>query len=305
MGRAMIKIRYRDSNELSPGLHAAAERHGRSTTVYLLSGLTAAERRAALRRLRLSARMGYCPRLPAAQLALALLLDRIRTTIGQAGAVFRLHPAGSTVPVMVISGGAIAFLLLSTVSIRVLHRNGASTASSAAGTSPVASAAAIPITGISQGRAAGLGGPGQGSGNSQPGPGALGGSSLVRSPAQAGAGGRGQGNGSGTSGGSSGSGSSGSGSSGSGSSGSGTTGTGTTGSGTAGGTTLSGGADPTPATAASRGAVGTAPAAGVTTPPAAPAAANPAPSSGPSSSSGNSGGGVCVDVGPLGICLDV
>ena len=260
MGRAMIKIRYRDSNELSPGLHAAAERHGRSTTVYLLSGLTAAERRAALRRLRLSARMGYCPRLPAAQLALALLLDRIRTTIGQAGAVFRLHPAGSTVPVMVISGGAIAFLVLSTVSIRVLHRNGASTASSAAGTSPVASAAAIPITGISQGRAAGLGGPGQGSGNSQPGPGALGGSSLVRSPAQAG---------------------------------------------TAGGTTLSGGADPTPATAASRGAVGTAPAAGVTTPPAAPAAANPAPSSGPSSSSGSSGGGVCVDVGPLGICLDV
>ena len=207
MGRAMIKIRYRDSNDLSPGLHAAAERHGRSTTVYLLSGLTAAERRAALRRLRLSARMGYCPRLPAAQLALALLLDRIRTTIGQAGAVFRLHPAGSTVPVMVISGGAIAFLVLSTVSIRVLHPGRASTASSAAGTSPVASAAAIPITGTSQGRAAGPGGP---SGNTQPGPGALGGSSLVRSPAQAGAGGRGQGNGSGTSGGSGGSGSSGS-----------------------------------------------------------------------------------------------
>ena len=293
MGRAMIKIRYRDSNELSPGLHAAAERHGRSTTVYLLSGLTAAERRAALRRLRLSARMGYCPRLPAAQLALALLLDRIRTTIGQAGAVFRLHPAGSTVPVMVISGGAIAFLVLSTVSIRVLHPGRASTASSAAGTSPVASAAAIPITGTSQGRAAGPGGP---SGNTQPGPGALGGSSLVRSPAQAGAGDRGQG--SGTSGGSGGSGSSGSGSS-----SSGTTGTGTTGSGTAGGTTLTGAADPTSATAASQGAVGTAPAAGVTTPPAAPpaAAANPAPS--PSSSS--SPGGVCVDVGPLGICLDV
>ena len=297
MGRAMIKIRYRDSNDLSPGLHAAAERHGRSTTVYLLSGLTAAERRAALRRLRLSARMGYCPRLPAAQLALALLLDRIRTTVGQAGAVFRLHPAGSTVPVMVISGGAIAFLVLSTVSIRVLHPGRASTASSAAGTSPVASAAAIPITGTSQGRAAGPGGP---SGNTQPGPGALGGSSLVRSPAQAGAGGRGQGNGSGTSGGSGGSGSSGSESSGSGSSSSGTTGTGTTDSGTAGGTTLTRGADPTSATAASQGAVGTAPAAGVTTPPPA-AAANPAPS--PSSSS--SPGGVCVDVGPLGICLDV
>ena len=35
-GLRMIKIRYRDPNELSPGLHAAAERHGRSTMVYLL-----------------------------------------------------------------------------------------------------------------------------------------------------------------------------------------------------------------------------------------------------------------------------
>src|ERR1700692_783935 len=116
----MIKIRYRDPNELSPGLHAAAECHGRGTTVYLLSGLTAAQRRAALRRLRLSARMGYCPRLPAAQLVLALVADRIRTGAGRAGAVFRSHPAGSTVPVMVVSAGAIAFLLFSTVSIRVL-----------------------------------------------------------------------------------------------------------------------------------------------------------------------------------------
>src|ERR1035437_5351673 len=117
----MIKIRYRDPNELSPGLHAAAECHGRGTTVYLLAGLTAAQRRSALRRLRLSARMGYCPRLPAAQLALALFTGRIRTGVGQTGAVFRSHPAGSTVPVMVVSAGAIAFLLLSTVSIRVLH----------------------------------------------------------------------------------------------------------------------------------------------------------------------------------------
>jgi hypothetical protein len=54
----MIKIRYRDPNELSPGLHAAAECHGRGTTVYLLAGLTAAQRRSALRRLRLSARQG-------------------------------------------------------------------------------------------------------------------------------------------------------------------------------------------------------------------------------------------------------
>jgi hypothetical protein len=44
----MIRVRYRDSNEFSPGLHAAAERHGRITTVYLLPGLTKPERRSAL-----------------------------------------------------------------------------------------------------------------------------------------------------------------------------------------------------------------------------------------------------------------
>jgi hypothetical protein len=117
----VIRIRYLDPNELSPGLHAAAEQHGRSTIVYLISGLTAAERRAALRRLRLSARMGCSPELPVPQLALALLADRIKTATGRTGAVFRLHPAGSTVPVMMVSAGAIAFLALSAVSIRVLH----------------------------------------------------------------------------------------------------------------------------------------------------------------------------------------
>jgi hypothetical protein len=278
----MIKIRYRDANELSPGLHAAAERHGRSTTVYLLSGLTAQERRAALRRLRLSARMGYCPRLPAGQLALALLADRIRITIGHAGAVFRLHPAGSTVPVMVLSGGAIAFLVLSTVSIRVLHNQRTTAQSSAVGTSPVASAAAIPISGASQGRAAGLGGggPGQGSGNTQltpPGSGGPGGSSLGTSPAQTRAGGRGQGTGSGTGGG-----------------------------GTAAGTTLSGGADPRPTSAAGAGttpaAASTTPAAGATTPAAAAAtSSSAAPKPAPSASRG----GICLNLGPLGICLDI
>ena len=63
----------------------------------------------------MSARMGYCPALPAPQLALARLADRIRTGLGQAGAVFRSHPAASTVPLMVVSAGAIAFLLLATV----------------------------------------------------------------------------------------------------------------------------------------------------------------------------------------------
>ncbi|SRR5712691_4395328 len=279
----MIKIRYRDSNELSPGLHAAAERHGRRTTVYLLSGLTAQERRAALRRLRLSARMGYCPRLPAPQLALALLADRVRTTIGQAGAVFRMHPAGSTVPVMVISAGAIAFLVLSTVSIRVLHNPRTASQSSASGTLPVASARAVPISGPSPGQAAGaLGGPGNpgnlgqpGSGSQQgaqgqPGSGGLGGSSLATSPGRAG---------SGTGGGNQGSGSG-------------------SGSVTGGATTLSGGANPAlpPASAAAS----TTPAASTATA-SSPSSAAPKPA--PSRTA--SPGGVCLDVGPLGICLNV
>jgi len=255
----MIRIRYRDPSELSPGLHAAAERHGRTTTVYLLSGLTAAERRRALRRLRLSARMGHCPRLPAAQLGLALVADRIRTSIGQAGAVFRLHPAGSTVPVMVLSGGAIAFLLFSTVSIRVLHdpRTGPA---SGPGTSPAASAAPVPITRSSEGGAAGLGGPGP----------------LATTPSPAGRrGGTAQG---------------------------GTGGTQASTSGGDGGTTLSGGANPTPAPSQG-GTAAPAPAPSTSsqsdgagpTPSSAP---QPAPSSTPSSP------GLCVKVGPLGVCLD-
>src|ERR1700719_264242 len=136
MGCAMIKIRYRDPNELSPGLHAAAERHGRSTTVYLLPGLSAAQRRAALRRLKISARRGYEPKLPAPQLAVALAADRIRTTVGRAGAVFRSHPAGSTVPVMVVSAGAIALLGLSAVSIRVIHGGAGPATSVSAGPGP-------------------------------------------------------------------------------------------------------------------------------------------------------------------------
>ena len=148
---AMIKIRYRDANEFRPGLHATAERRGRIITVYLLPGLTAAERKAAFRRLRLSGRRGCGPRLTAPQLAFALLVDRIRTAIARVGSVFRSHPAGTTGPVMLISAGAIAFLVLSAaVSIHILrpprHQQGAS----AFGPAPAASALAVRIPSSSQ-----------------------------------------------------------------------------------------------------------------------------------------------------------
>jgi len=278
----MIRVRYRDSNELSPGLHVAAERHGRTTTVYLLSGLTKPQRQSALRRLRLSARMGHCPGLPAGRLALALFADRIRTGIGRAGAVLRLHPAGSTLPVMVLSGGAIAFLLFSTVSIRVLPATPASP-DAAPGSGPVASAGAgtLPRPG-SQGGVTGLGG----SGNRQAIPPGLGGSSLATGPGLAGAGpdaapgsggnGAGQGD---------------------------STGDGTS-DGPGGGTTLSGGTDPVPASSQGGGTGNGTGGRGSSSPstPAAPSspATPPAPSATQAASSG-----LCVKVGPLGLCLKV
>ncbi len=301
----MIRIRYRGSNELSPGLHAEAEQRGRRTTVYLLSGLTAAERRSALRRLRLTARMGHCPRLPAGQLAFALLMDRMRTGVGRTGAVLRLHPAGSTVPIMVLSGGAIAFLLFSTVSIHVLHPRTAD--QSDAGTSPVASASAIALGGGPPGQTAGRNGRGPGNSRGPAGPGGASrgsdtrqltqpsGAPVITSPALAA--------GDGAAGGSTGSGRAGSGggaTTGSATTSGGTTGGGTTGSGTSsGGTTLSGSANQNPATPP------TTPATSAAVP--APAATTPAttPATSGSGSSAGTSKGVCVNVGPLGVCLDI
>ena len=263
----MIKIRYRDPQELSPGLHAAAERHGRTTTVYLIPGLTAAQRRAALRRLRMSARRGQAPRLPTPQLALALLADRVRITVGQAGAVFRSHPAGSTVPVMVVSAGAIAFLALSAVSIQVIHppRNPAHPA--------VAGAAA---NGIPLNAGAGSGGTLPGSGAAAPGQAGSGGGQASGQQAAGSLPGTGvpSGTRNGGNGGAAGSSSGGSQSSGS-------------------GTTLSGGAAPSPAPAGSS----TAPATRSSSAAATPAASSAAPTPSASKSS------ACVNVGPLGICL--
>lgn len=115
----MIRIRY--SPDLEPGLNGRAQRDGRTTVVYLLPGLTPAQRGATLRRLRQHGRMDISPPLPAAELLVALIADRIRTTFGQAGAIVRTHPAGSTLPVVVVSAAMAGFLLLSAVSIRIIH----------------------------------------------------------------------------------------------------------------------------------------------------------------------------------------
>lgn len=273
----MIKIRYRDTGEFSPGLHAEAERHGRRTVVYLLPGLTVQERRAALRRLRLSARMGHAPALPAAKLALALIGDGVRTSIGRAGAVFRSHPAGSTVPVMVVSAGAIAFLMLSTVSIRVMP--GPRPAAQAA--VPVVSANAMPASWPPQGRVAARprdpgnrvqsGSDGRQAARDQP---ASGGplSTMLSRPGPGGAS---------------------------------TGGASTGGTRTAAGTTLDGGSDPAPGPT-STGPAGTGPAGTVPAGMEAAALWMPATAAAKGSPSAvGSGGGICVNVGSLRICLNV
>lgn len=184
----MIRIRY--TSELRPGLNGQAERLGRTTVVYLLPGLSPAQRAAALRRLRQHGRMGISPRLPLSRLLPALLADRIKMAFGQAGAIVRTHPAGSTLPVMVVSAAVAGFLLLSAVSIRIVHTPLAGGAPGARGPVPAASpgygsrpaagpgnsagpgSAARPGGSAGPGSAASVGpAPGPGAGSAPPGPG--------------------------------------------------------------------------------------------------------------------------------------
>jgi hypothetical protein len=110
----VIKIRYSD---LPTGLYAQTVVAGRHVILYLLPGLSAEERRAAIRRARSNGQVGHGPRLSAAGLAAALAADRIRITIGNAVAAVRTHP-GFFVPVMVVVlSAAVGYLFLSAISV--------------------------------------------------------------------------------------------------------------------------------------------------------------------------------------------
>ena len=80
------------------GMYGMAERRPRGVTVYLLPGLAVCQRRAVIRRLRQEASRGFGPPLPQPQLAIALGLDRVRTTARTVKAVVRLHPAVTLLP---------------------------------------------------------------------------------------------------------------------------------------------------------------------------------------------------------------
>lgn len=144
----MIKIRY--SSELQPGLNGKAVRIGGTTFVYLLPGLTPAQRTATLRRLRQHGQMGLSPRLPAIQLHAALIADRIGIALGHARAIVRTHPAGSTVPVVIVSAAVIGFLLVSAVSIKIIHTplaTGSGDSGTTHASAPTPSAGAVPRQG--------------------------------------------------------------------------------------------------------------------------------------------------------------
>lgn len=112
----MIKIRYAD---LPAGLHIRAVARGKDTVIYLLPGLTAAQRQAALRRARSSARMGHGPRLPVPGVLGAVMVDRMRTTVRNGAAAMRGHPAILVPPLVIVMSAAVAYILLVSVDIRI------------------------------------------------------------------------------------------------------------------------------------------------------------------------------------------
>lgn len=113
---SLIKIRY---SSLPTGLHVRAEARGRHTFIYLLPGLTPAQRRAALHRVRSSARMGLGPKVSTAGFTRAMAADSVRTTIRNGGAAMRMHPALLLLPVVLVVSTVVAYALMVTVSVRI------------------------------------------------------------------------------------------------------------------------------------------------------------------------------------------
>jgi hypothetical protein len=118
MGGPMVKIRYAD---LPGGLHAQAEARGRHAIVYLRPGLTPAQRREGLRRARQTARMGYGPSLPAADVQVALAVDRVRITVRNAMAAVCQHPASSVLLAGLLSAAVACYMTFVSVSITFIH----------------------------------------------------------------------------------------------------------------------------------------------------------------------------------------
>jgi hypothetical protein len=111
----VIKIRYSD---LPQGRHAHVHMAGRRPVIYLLPGLSSAQRRDALDRLIRTSRQGYGPRLWAPGVRFAVTRDVTKTTARNALAAVRCHPAGSTALAALIAAGVICYAFFVTVTVR-------------------------------------------------------------------------------------------------------------------------------------------------------------------------------------------
>lgn len=94
-------------------MHAEAKHEAGAIVVYLIPGLTSAQRTAALRRLRQEGSRGCGPRLPVGWLALALVADRLRLGLRSTAGAVRLHPVGTLLPALLAGSLLGGFLFAS------------------------------------------------------------------------------------------------------------------------------------------------------------------------------------------------
>ncbi len=115
----MIKIRYAD---LPHGLHAEVRTCGKQPVIYLLPGLSAAQRRDTLGRLIRTSRLGHGPRLRASGVAFAVARDVAKSTGCNGLAAIRCHPAGSAVLAALVAAVVVCYALFVTVTVRFSPR---------------------------------------------------------------------------------------------------------------------------------------------------------------------------------------
>ncbi len=113
----MIKIRYA---HLPDGRHARAEAQGGRTVIYLMPGLSPAQRRGALRKVRRASQLGPGPRLSTSGVALAAARDSAKTTSRNGIAAIRCHPAGSLFLTALLASVIVCYVLFVSVSIQLI-----------------------------------------------------------------------------------------------------------------------------------------------------------------------------------------
>lgn len=113
----MIKIRYAD---LPEGLHVRIEARGQRAVIYLRPGLSGAQRREALRKVRRTARLAAGPRLSGSGITLAAAMDTAKSTARNGTAAVRCHPAGSLFLTALLASAVVCYMLFVSVSIQLI-----------------------------------------------------------------------------------------------------------------------------------------------------------------------------------------